>query len=87
MQQVLSTGDVLYTHEARLITRDRLEKEELRAAERAAIWDKKYTTALGKVMKATKSHRQKLEYRMKGRVRRWNIVLKELRQKTPYYVV
>ena len=84
--RVLSTGGVLYTYEARSITRDRLEKEELRAAERAALWDKRYTTALRKVMKATKSHRQKLEYRIKGRVRRWNIVLKELRQKTPYYV-
>ena len=35
--RVLSTGGVLYIHQARLITRDRLEKEELRAAERAAI--------------------------------------------------
>ena len=36
VNRVLSTGGVLYTHEARSITRDRLEKEELRAAERAA---------------------------------------------------
>ncbi|KAK3168291.1 hypothetical protein OEA41_004738 [Lepraria neglecta] len=85
--RVLSTGGVLYAHEARSMTRDRLEKEELRAAERAAAWDKRYTTALSKVMRATKSHRQELEYRMKGRVRRWKVVLKELRKKTPYYVV
>ena len=32
-------------------------------------------------MRATKSHRQELEHRMKGRVRRWKVVLKELRQK------
>ena len=85
--RVLSTGGVLCAHEARLMTRDRLMKEELRAVERAATWDKRYTTALSKVMRATKSHRQELEYRMKGRVRRWKVVLKELRQKTPYYVV
>lgn len=35
--RVLSTGGVLYAYKARLITRDRLRKEELRAAERAAI--------------------------------------------------
>ena len=85
--RVLSTGGVLYAHEAWSMTRDRLEKEELRAVERAAVWDKRYTTALSKVMRATKSHRQELEYRMKGRVRRWKVVLKELRQKTPSYVV
>ena len=79
--RVLSTGGVLYAYEARLITRDRLKKEELRAVDRAAAWDKRYTTALSKVMRATKSHRQELEYQTKGWVRRWKVVLKELRQK------
>ena len=87
INRVLSTGGVLYAHEARSMTRDRLEKEELWAVERAATWDKRYTTALSKVIRATKSYRQELEYRMKGRVRRWKVVLKELRQKMPYYVV
>ena len=56
--RVLSTGGVLYAHEARSITRDRLEKEELRAVERAAIWDKRYTTALSKAYPNTRKRRQ-----------------------------
>lgn len=73
--RVLSTGGVLYAKDARSMTRDRLEKEKRRQAEREKAWDKRYSTAVSKAVKGTIKHRRQLEYRANGMRKRWKSVL------------
>ena len=57
-RRVISKGGVLSAREARGMTRDRLELEEMREADRLKAWEKRYNSALVKVFKGTVKRRK-----------------------------
>ena len=75
---VLQIGEVLSSKNARSMTRDRLEIEEAKEEVRIVAWETKYTKALKKVYKATKSHRSQRQMKFNNIHKRWKVVLMEL---------
>jgi hypothetical protein len=55
--KVLQTGGILYAKDARTMTQDRVQVEELRQRTRDERGEKRYINDLKKVYKATKAHR------------------------------
>ena len=76
--QILQTGGVLSSKNARAITRERADLEAQRELDREIAWEKRYTKALIKAFKQTKRHRDLAIYRRKGMRNRWKAIFKEL---------
>ena len=80
--KILHHGGVLTVGEARSMVRGREEQEEIREKERNVAWEKRYCTALTKVVRQSKAHRKMLITRSMNSHKRWMMIMKEL-LKTP----
>jgi len=76
--KVLQTGGLLYAKDARTMTQDRVQVEELRQRTRDERGEKRYINDLKKVYKATKPHRMKLLKQREAMRKRWKRVMGEL---------
>ena len=76
--KVLQTGGILYAKDARTMTQDRVQVEDLRQRTRDERGEKRYINELKKVHKATKAHRMKWLKQHEAIRKVWKRVMAEL---------